>query len=82
MPAQSQIEHDILSHFTLRHAKAGSAFDLQGFWRLTIPKYLLRDEDFEGAMGNLVAAEIVEPRSGGYHLTAKGAERTNEPTRT
>ena len=79
MPAQSEIEHDIMSHFATRHARAGSAFDLKGFWRLTIPKYLLRDEDFEGAMRNLVATGIVEPRSARYHLTAKGAEQVLAP---
>ena len=71
-PSRDQIQQDVMTHFALGTATSGSVFDLKGFWRLTIPRYLLRDLDFEGAMLGLVAIGYVEAGSRGYQLTLKG----------
>lgn len=72
-PTLEQIQQDVMKHFAFGVVRAGSAFDLKGFWRLTIPRYLLTDRDFEDAMEGLVEMGHVEVREGGFHLTAKGA---------
>jgi hypothetical protein len=72
-PTREQVQHDVMRHFALGVVRAGNVFDVTGFWRLTIPRYLLTDRDFEDAMGGLVAMGHVEARKGGFHLTAKGA---------
>lgn len=66
------IERDIMSHFARTRAKAGSLFDLKGFWRLTIPRYLLRDDDFDAAMLGLIELGWVEAADRGHRLTSKG----------
>lgn len=73
MPVRDQVEQDIMTHFALREATTGSAFDVKGFWRLTIPRYLLLDEDYSAAMRALVAKHYVATSGVGYDLTSCGA---------
>lgn len=76
IPTRAQIQQDVMKHFALRAATAGTPFDQKGFWRLTIPRYLLRDNDFEGAIRGLVAIGYIEAGNQGYQLTLKGAALT------
>lgn len=75
MPDRKQIEKDILDHFASRDLEAGRAFDITGFWRITIPKYDLRDAELEAAMHTLAADGYVEARDSRYYLTSKGVAR-------
>ena len=75
--AHIQVEQDILRHFARSEAKAGSAFDVTGFWCLTIPKYLLTDEDFSGAMRSLAGKGYVDADGTRYELTPSGATHLN-----
>lgn len=72
-PTRKQIQQDVMEHFALGVVRAGSVFDRKGFWRLTIPRYLLTDGDFDDAMAGLVEAGHVEHRQGCFYLTQKGA---------
>ena len=77
-PTRKQIQLDVMQHFALGVVRAGSEFDLKGFWRLTIPRYLLTDRDFEEAMASLVAMGLVEQGTRRFHLTAKGAAHLHQ----
>ena len=75
MAMRGEIEQDIINHFAACDPRAGSAFDITGFWRLTIPKYDLRDAQLEEAMRALAAEGYVEARDARYYLTPKGVAR-------
>lgn len=73
MSIGKEIEQDVMAHFALRGAHAGSTFDRKGFWRLAIVRYPISPSQLNQAFMHLESKGFVSKNASGYILSEQGS---------
>jgi hypothetical protein len=72
MSRHSRFAQDVLSHFALREAVAGSPLDVDGFRRLSAARSAMTEPQLDAALAELVADGSIMRTGDGYYHTHKG----------